>query len=259
MQASSVFSKLLGLKLKTQLILLLSFMVFGFAISGFLADQAYNKVLVKGDVYKQIMSDKDLAADILPPPAYLLESWQVALEMVAQKNKPLQPLIDKSNQLAKDFTDRTTYWDNNIKDPKMHDVITKKLTPTGLEFMHVRDNQLIPALRSGDAKRIDAALIDLQIVYTKHREAVDEMVVLSNEHYQKVEIAVPGQVSDARSNTLILILIALGLTIVGVYIVVNNVIRQLGGEAGEALSAAQNIADGEFKLIKLAVVSFVLF
>ncbi len=246
-KSNSILSKLLSLKLKVQLTLLLSFMVIGFAIAGFMADRAYNKVLVKGDVYEQIVSDKDFAADILPPPAYLLESWQVALEMVALKNKPLQPLIDKSNQLAKDFMDRTKYWDSTIQDPKMHEVMTKQLAPTGEEFLHMRDNVLIPAVQSGDTKRIDTALNELEIVYKKHREAVDVMVQLSNEHYQKIEESVPGQVGSARGNTLMLILIALGMTVLGVYIVINHVIRQLGGEAGEALSVAQNIADGEFK------------
>jgi methyl-accepting chemotaxis protein len=245
-KTNSLISKLLSLKLRTQLTLLITFMVFGFAISGYLAERAYKKVLVKGDVYENIVSDKDLLADILPPPAYLLESWQVALEMVAVKNKPLQPLIDKSNQLAKDFSARSKYWDDTIQDPKMHDVITKELTPTGEEFLRIRDGIFIPAVKSGDTKRIDAAMEQLQTAYQKHREAVDLMVALSNSHYQKIEDAVPGKVSSAQSNTLIFVLISLALTILGIFIVVNNVIRQLGGEASEALIAAQNIANGKF-------------
>lgn len=62
-------------------------MVLGFFIAAYLADSAYDKVLVKGKVYETIISDKDLAADILPPPAYLLESWQIALQMVALKQQ----------------------------------------------------------------------------------------------------------------------------------------------------------------------------
>ena len=83
-KSDSVISKLLSLKLKTQLLTLVGFMVIGFAIAGFIANKAYNKVLVNGPVYNEIITNKDLVADILPPPAYLLESWQVALEMASR-------------------------------------------------------------------------------------------------------------------------------------------------------------------------------
>jgi methyl-accepting chemotaxis protein len=243
---TALLAKLLRLKLKNQLILLLSFMMLGFFIAGYFADSSYSKVLVKGKIYEDIISDKDLAADILPPPAYLIESWQIALEMVALKNQPLEALIDKGNLLAKDFAARTKYWDETIQDPKMREVMNKQLAPTGKQFLQLRDEVLIPAVRSADAEQISVAMEQLQQAYQKHREAVDAMVVLSNAHYQKIEADVAGQVSSARMNTLVFVLIALGLTVLGVLIVVNNVIRQLGGEAFEALNAAQNIADGVF-------------
>jgi methyl-accepting chemotaxis protein len=243
---SVLVAKLLSLKLKTQLTILLAFMVLGFFIAAYLADSTYDKVLVKGKVYETIISDKDLAADILPPPAYLLESWQIALQMVALKQQDLPALIAKSNQLAQDFASRTQYWDRNIEDAKMHAVMTKQLTPSGNLFLQVRDEIFIPAVRAGEADQINAALEQLQQAYLKHRAAVDAMVLLSNTHYQKIEADVPAQVSAARTNTLVFVLTAMGLTILGVLIVVNNVIRQLGGEAREALSAAQNIAAGEF-------------
>ncbi len=51
-----------SLKLKTQLILLIGLMVIGFAIAGIMADRAFNKVLVNGEVYQDIQAHKDLAA-----------------------------------------------------------------------------------------------------------------------------------------------------------------------------------------------------
>jgi len=244
---SKLITKLLSFQLKTQLTILLSFMVAGFAVAGILGDRAFAKVLVNGDDYQAIVSDKDLAADILPPPAYLLESWQVALEMVAVKDQPLQPLIDKSNQLTEDFNTRAKYWDTTLTDPKMHDVMSKKLKPSAEEFIRIRDNELIPAVRSGDAKRIGLALNNLQSTYKAHREAVDEMVKLTDAHAKALEGTVADEVTGARVRTLILALLAIGFTLVGVFIVVGNVLRQLGGEASAALSAAKNIANGEFQ------------
>jgi methyl-accepting chemotaxis protein len=166
--------KLLALTLKTQLSILLSVMVLGFILAGAVADNSFNKVLVGGTVYDQVISNKDLGADILPPPAYLVESWQIALEMVADKNEPLAPLIKKSNQLAKDFSERTKHWDTSITDPKMHAVMTKQLQPFGDQFLTIRDQKFIPAVKSGDEVRISQALGELKVAYKKHRSAVDE-------------------------------------------------------------------------------------
>jgi methyl-accepting chemotaxis protein len=237
-------AKLHNLKLKTQLMLLIGLMVVGFATAGVMADRAFNKVLVNGEVYQNIQAHKDLAADILPPPAYLLESWQVALEMAAIKNAPIQPLVEKSNQLSAAFLQRTQHWIET--QPQFSKILTESLLPTGETFIRIRDNQLIPAVRSGDAKRIDAALANLKQAYQQHRAVIDELVVLNNQEYQVIEAAVPAQVSASRTQSLVLALLALGVTLAGLFAVVSRVIRQLGGEASEALVAAQHIAAGDF-------------
>ncbi|MBY0263708.1 MAG: hypothetical protein K2Q20_15290, partial [Phycisphaerales bacterium] len=38
-------------------------------------------IKVNGPMYKKIVSDKDLLADILPPPAYIIESYLTAHRM----------------------------------------------------------------------------------------------------------------------------------------------------------------------------------
>jgi methyl-accepting chemotaxis protein len=45
-------SQLRSLKLKTQLLLLIGVMVLGFAFAGVMADRAFDKVLVNGEVYQ---------------------------------------------------------------------------------------------------------------------------------------------------------------------------------------------------------------
>jgi methyl-accepting chemotaxis protein len=240
----SPLKKLMSYKLKTQLIILMALMILGFGIAGFVAEKNFEKVLVKGDVYETIIEHKDLAADIMPPPAYLLESWQIALEMAAIKNQPLQPLIDKSNQLSEDFVTRTKFWME--ASPALKQVLEQDLMPSGEAFIRIRDNQLIPAVRSGDAKRIDAALASLQVAYQKHRAVVDRLVTENNKEYETIETGVPAVISSAKISALIFSLIAVGFTLFGVFAVVGQVIKQLGGEASEALVAAQKIAKGEF-------------
>lgn len=71
--------------------------IFGWFVSGTLA-----AVKVNGPYYKNIVQGKDLIADILPPPEYLLESYlnafQLSTEREAQKRAAL---IEKSKATAK--------------------------------------------------------------------------------------------------------------------------------------------------------------
>ena len=170
--------------------------------------------------------------------------------MAAIKNQPLQPLIEKGEQLEKDFDTRVKYWGEVIVSPKMHEVMVKELKPSGEEFLRVRNQVFIPAVRSGEAKRIDPALSALKRAYQTHREAVDKMVVMAAENAKLDEATIPGEVLHARTATAIMAIIAIVLTVLGVFAVVGNVLRQLGGEASEALNAAKNIAEGVFTKTK---------
>jgi methyl-accepting chemotaxis protein len=239
--------KLLTMKLKTQLIIVLSLMIIGFCAALFFTDRALNKVLVGGEAYTEIVSNKDLTADILPPPAYLIESWQVALEMVAVKNQPLQPLVDKSTALTDEFNARNTYWSDYLTKPEMLTTFKDELVPAAERFIQIRDTVFIPAVRSEDAKSIDVALGRLQQAYQAHRAAVDKLVTMAAEDAASIEAAVPAKISSAHTTEWVLILAAIGLTLFGVFTVVSNVIRQLGGESYEALKMAQEIAKGRFE------------
>jgi methyl-accepting chemotaxis protein len=46
----------------------------GIVVFGTVAYLAINKVKVGGPIYKQVVEGKDLIADILPPPEYIIES-----------------------------------------------------------------------------------------------------------------------------------------------------------------------------------------
>lgn len=239
--------KLLAMKLRTQLIIVLSLMIFGFCTALIFTDRALSKVLVGGETYTEIISNKDLTADILPPPAYLIESWQIALEMVAIKNQPLQPLIDKSKALTDEFNTRNTYWSEYLTKPEMLNVFKDELVPAAERFIQIRDAEFIPAVQSEDAKRINETLGHLQQAYINHRAAVDKLVAMAAEDAASIEAAVPTKITSARTTEWVLIITAIGLTLFGVFTIVGNIIRQLGGESFEALKIAKEIAKGRFE------------
>ena len=170
--------------------------------------------------------------------------------MVAIKNQPLAPLIEKSHALTEAFQARSKHWNANLTNAEMHDKFTNKLQPHAEAFIRLRDNQFIPAIQSGKAKRINTALVNLQQAYQQHRQAVDELVLMSAVEATAIEAAVPGEIKSARMTALQVAILVIGFTLMGIFIIVRNVIRQLGGEASDALTAADNISAGQFQLLK---------
>ena len=80
------------------------------AISGAICFQTVSRLRVNGAVYARIVEQKDLLADILPPPMYVIETYLTALQMVGEADPAaLKEEVDKIHSLKKDFTDRTEF------------------------------------------------------------------------------------------------------------------------------------------------------
>lgn len=240
----SIISKFLRLKLKSQVNALITFMLLLFVLALGIGNYFVNQLIVNGPEYEDLVAHKDLTADLLPPPGYLIESWQLALEMVALKGRPAQPLIDKSQQLTADFERSIQHWAD--VHPEMAEFLTRDYKPSGDEFIRLRDQTFIPAVQSNDAARIELALNQLKVAYDVHRQAVDIMLERNERQYQKVANVVPEHILFARLAVLATMVVAVILTILGFRLVVNHVAAQLGGEASDAFHMAKNIADGIF-------------
>ncbi|HLP18190.1 MAG TPA: methyl-accepting chemotaxis protein, partial [Bacteroidota bacterium] len=77
---SALFNKL---SLKAKIIILVSFFLAGFAIFGGITYFTLEELRVNGPLYAQIVLGKDLVADILPPPEYILESHLITLQLLS--------------------------------------------------------------------------------------------------------------------------------------------------------------------------------
>ena len=96
----------------------------GFVAVIWTALMAINELKVGGPVYTRIVSGKDLIADILPPPEYIIESY---LEATLAFNDPtsLDARKERLAQLRKDYDLRHEYWvEDRIYDPA---IVQKRL------------------------------------------------------------------------------------------------------------------------------------
>ena len=61
-----------------------------FVVYGALSFKTLNELKVNGQLYQRIIQGKDLIADVLPPPEYIIESYLLALQLTTTTEKSQQ-------------------------------------------------------------------------------------------------------------------------------------------------------------------------
>lgn len=237
-----------SISVSKQLALLGIIFLGGFAAAGLLAFATLEKLKVNGPVYKTIVQQKDLIADILPPPEYLIESYLVVLEMREAEETALAAWIEKSRKLREEYETRHRYWQENLSEGRIKDLIVETAFRPGIAFLELRDQQYIPALLRGDRQAAAALLGRLSELYREHRRAVDELVVLATQKAAEEEQAAADLIA-LRSR----LLIGLALAIVAAvllfsWVLGRNLLRQLGGEPAVVVELMHRVADGDLSV-----------
>ncbi|HEY8888695.1 MAG TPA: methyl-accepting chemotaxis protein, partial [Clostridium sp.] len=98
-------------KIISKLMILITIFVIGFVLFGVVAYQTIDSIKINGKMYNEIVSGKDLVADILPPPEYIIESYLTALQLSKETAKTkIENLINYEAQLKKEYDTRHDVW-----------------------------------------------------------------------------------------------------------------------------------------------------
>ncbi|GAB6036092.1 methyl-accepting chemotaxis protein [Fundidesulfovibrio butyratiphilus] len=146
-------------------------------------------IVVNGQVYEQVVSDKDLVADILPPPMFLVETY-VWVHRLGDLRDPAEigRVVAKLKELNADFEERKTYWMGSTLPENIKRMVGGRVYATGRAFYDTLFNQVVPAMTSGDSVRAGEIIsTTLRDQYDAHRKAVDELVTVVNARVKDTE------------------------------------------------------------------------
>jgi len=176
-----MLSKLKTMSVRKKMLIQIGLTIGSMMIILALSFATVTKVKVGGETFRSIVLDKDLLADILPPPEYIIESYLVASQMIYDSSdKMIADHLAKMDQLKNDYDTRHEYWVKELVDPKMRDVLLIGSYEPAKSFYTIFDNEFVPAIKSGDKDLATVILLNkLQSAYEKHRAAIDELVTLS--------------------------------------------------------------------------------
>lgn len=131
-----------------------------------LADQA-NRVYVA----------KDVTADILPPPMYLIEMRLIASQGV-EGSMPVATVKSEFERLRSEYQARVEHWTANPPYGLEATLLGEQHAAAGA-LIEAMERDFLPQLAAGNAEGARAALFRAHDLYLAHRRGVDQTVTAS--------------------------------------------------------------------------------
>ncbi|MDB5456491.1 MAG: methyl-accepting chemotaxis sensory transducer [Caulobacter sp.] len=150
-------------------------LVVGLIVAGSVALFAIQDLRVGGPLFHRIDLSKDLVADILPPPLYVVEADLIATKALNDPSR-LDAATAKLAQLHKDYNDRRAFWTTAPIDPGMRAALVDESDAAAKVFWQAIEQDFLPAVRAGDTATARAALDRADVAYESHRMVIDKIV-----------------------------------------------------------------------------------
>ena len=182
------------LPIRTKLALLVGIPFAVLVISGIFGLRAFRESRVGGPRYAQVISTKDLVADVLPPPGFIIQAELDVLLLTqtsdsADADKLILDLV-KQEQL---FQSRQIYWNTHITDEAIRASFLQDANTPALAFFDAVTHQFLPAYRQHDEKTyLAAANGPIAAAFKQHRAAIDQVVTLATAEQKTVEDSTSG-------------------------------------------------------------------
>jgi methyl-accepting chemotaxis protein len=231
-----------GYGIRKRFAILLCIFTLGFAFFGAWSFKTLNELQVNGPLFQRIVKNKDLVADVLPPPAYILESYLTAMQIsTAPDAKHRDALAQTLARLRKDYNDAHDKWQSSGIGSELESKLLVQADGPAKAFYATVFDTLIPAAQKEDKAGVAGALQAAESAYEEHRKAIDEVVKQAN-------ALVAQDQEDARNRIQVASLLLGGILLVSMaaslgtaMLMVRSIVRPLR----EAVLAAQTFASGD--------------
>jgi len=234
-----------ALKLSTKLSVLVGVFALGFIAFTLVAWGTIARVKVNGPLYEEITLGKDLIADVLPPPQYIIEPYLLVLQLVDNQptEKEASEIVQRGKKLRHEYDERHAAWAAELPKGKIANALLVQSYGPALQFFDVRDNEVVPAFEAGDVERARAlAHGSLKRHYERHRLAIDEVVRLAEAQNTTIEANAANLVRSSTSSLVAIAALILALAFWLAWTIVSSLVARLQRSSISLMSTATQIA-----------------
>lgn len=188
---------------------------------------------------------KDVVADILPPPLYVLEAELTVLQLQEAKGEEIAPLLAKLEALKNDYDERNTFWEKESLDPAVKKVLLGEQKQAADSFWKLVLGDFVAAVKQEDGARAKLLAGEASKFYVAHRSGVDATVKVASAYADNTLKEL--QNTSVRVRWLVLLMAGGGALLAAIImtLVSGEILRRLGGEPLTMLEAAHRIAEGD--------------
>ncbi|CAJ1779194.1 methyl-accepting chemotaxis protein [Aeromonas veronii] len=130
----------------------------------------------------QMGQGKDVVADILPPPLYLIESQLQVYTLLHAKPEEREHLLQTLARLQQEFESRNRFWQESSLNEPLRELLLGEQKVQGELFWQLLNDKFVPAIKAGDLAQAGALAARLHTLYNAHRLGVDATVIRGNEY-----------------------------------------------------------------------------
>ncbi|MGZ5875570.1 MAG: methyl-accepting chemotaxis protein [Bradyrhizobium sp.] len=215
-------------------------LVIGFTAVVSTSVYALRQLKIGGPLYSEIKLGNDLVADILPPPAYVLEAYLEATLAIREPDQ-LAAHGERLVQLRKDYEDRKVFWAASNLAPELKVALVSRSDAEVQKIWKLVVDELLPALKAKDSERAELTYSKLKEVYMAHRAIIDGLVERANKHNAEME-----DLASQRDSSISYVLwsvssAVLALIVAGMLAVIWGVVRPIVG----ITAAMRQLATGD--------------
>lgn len=240
-----------NLKISSKILIITIFTAVGFVCLGLIAySSLINNSRNTTDSYLNIIQGKDIVADILPPPLYIIEAYLTSYQICFDNDKSkLNNLLNKLNSVRNDYMTRHNYWQNLNIDPQIKQMLLVDSYKSVQQYFEIVDSDFIPAVKTGKYDLAKDILQNkLKVCYEEHRSAIDKLVDFTNNYNAQKETENNQKIKDSIQFSIIA-LFSIGIIILGLVIWVTLYIsKQIVRPIHNVIDSAQKISSGNFDL-----------
>jgi len=225
-----------------QIIFLALVCITGIAVVSVTAYTIISKVKVTGPIYQQLVQGKDLVADILPPPEYIIESYLVVLQSARESDPArIQGYQERFKKLQGEYEGRHAFWLKELAEGEAKQLLVEASYRPATDFYRAALSDFFPALLAGDQAKANDTIARLTALYDAHRGHIDKLVSLTNAKGAQIE----QETARTLSNSTILLVALCLFVIIGCLILSGLIVKSIRGTFVACSCIMDRIAAGD--------------
>lgn len=233
-----------NLSIRAKLFIVIALLLGGFSLLGSVTARTLNRTKVGGPLYNEVILGKDLLADVLPPPLFIIEAYLTVHEIEDETDPArIRVGVESLRKLIAGFKGRIAHWDGALTAGELKESLLKDSGTHASEFLDICEVRFVPLMLDGKFEEARAVVHgDLDRLYSAHRASIDRTVELATAFSAEQEASARGTVDRGLR-----LLIMLGASVA---IVIASITWLVSRGINRALRAIRTVTEVEGDLTR---------